>query len=1119
MKRSLTRILMAILLAIITSVPVWAETLTGSCGTNVTYSLDTESGILTISGTGSTNNYSYSNHSPWYSNRHAIKQVLINEGITSIGDYAFEVCDNVVSVTFNSPIVSIGEGAFYSCSSLTSITLPNSLTTLGRDAFCGCKQLASINIPSSVDSIGGGAFADCVSLPVIDNVRYADTYAVCGIYNKDSPSTIYNIKEGTRIIGTYAFSEGSFATSVTIPNTVVKIDGNAFSCSYDLASITIGNSVTYIGDRAFENCGKLTSINIPKSVMDIGKNAFSGCRFMRENFVNNSSCTSENNWGAQIIDKTKDGLLISGTQIVGCDKQAKSVLIPDYITSIEYEAFAGCRELTTINIPNSVIYIGSSAFKGCTGLKSASIPNTITHICISTFESCTSLISLIIPNSVINIGSSAFKNCSSLTSIIIPASVKTIESYAFQSCTSLTKVQLSDGLTTIMTDAFDKCRKLESMTLPSSITTLGNYFISDCKDLYAPFPKIVKTNVSIVGTLHVPSGAAQWFRDNGWRATSIEEDIDMDFIVASGTFDNINWKISGNTLTFTSKSGTKSPMTSYYTKLTKIEDVSSADLANYKKYPWYEYRLKIKHVVISEDVASVGWGCLYGANNLESITTYTPQIRIGSDYSKCFLEIFGRSFDKTGRFMGAEQSAFYDLAVPKTLSKIVYKGSVFGISYFSGEEARRIRSSSDGYGEWLHYNEYHPTNPLEIFADNVTEFVYTHTMALKNTKLYLTYTGEVYHQIFKDLADLYSLTINTTGVSTMSGAFYSLFGSATNNQSMMYGGGGYYIPLNLKEVHLMEGVTTIPEKCFNNVTSLEKVYLPSTLRGVQNNAFRNCDGLTDIYVNAAMPPSAKDDSFDGVNVFLCTLHVPYDSKQYYSIAKGWKDFYTIDNDADIRLTIVKNIENAGQIIGSTSYMNGETTNITAVANGGYKFVEWTDEDGNRITNKSVLSVVASASCTYCAVFEPISNTGTVVCAATNNSITLNWERNTEVNYYKILLYTNPEMEDPVKEVIVDANGKIITKAANDNLKVNISELESSTYYHYRIVGYNTEDNILDVFVGSFETTEATAINDISEDNDDIIAIYNIRGERLHEMTRGINIIRTRKGTTKTILIK
>lgn len=665
-------------------------------------------------------------------------------------------------------------------------------------------------------------------------------------------------------------------------------------------------------------------------------------------------------------------------------------------------------------------------------------------------------------------------------------------------------MELPDELTTIKQYAFNGCKKLDTMTLPSGITTLGNNFISHCKHLYAPFPKIVKANISLTGTLHVPTGATSTFRDNGWSATYIYDDIDMGFLIASGTYNNLKWELEGSTLTISSTYGTPAMAIPYKT----IGGAKSLDLTG---YPWYEYRFSVKHVVI-KGLKSLGVECLRDMD-LQSLTTNTHLVgQLDNTEDDQLFYCFGTDYVKSVTENSVRYSV-YKFRVPSSLKKIIYTGDQFASFFFVG-------GSKNSY-TGIKTEEYHPKYPLELIADRVTNIITTYSSqkALGNTKLYLTYTGEAKSGMLDDLGDLYSLTINSTGVATKGGAFYTLFGSAYYNKEMMYGEGGYYIPMNLKELHLMEGVTTIPESCFKNVTSLEKVYLPSTLRGVQENAFLNCDGLTDIYVNAAMPPSAKENSFDGVNLFLCTLHVPYDSKEYYSIAKGWKDFYSIDNDADIRLTILKNIENAGQIIGTTSYMNGETTNITAVANGGYKFVEWTDEDGNRISDKPVLSIVATTSCVYHAIFAPISNTGTVECTVNGISTTLTWKSNDQDEYYKIQLYTSPDMEDVVKEIVVDTNEQKITSATSDEISVEISGLDSFTRYYYRVAVYDSEGNVLDVYIGSFETTENTSIIDISSEDDTILEIYNISGEKIELLDRGFNIIRMKNGTTKKIFIK
>ena len=132
----------------------------GTCGENLTWSLDNE-GTLTISGTGEMNNYVYfydSDIGKGY--RQSIKRVVIEEGVTSIGDNAFTTnCRGITDVTIPDSVTSIGESAFEGCA-LTSINLPEGVTSIGPGAFMDCK-LTSINLPDSVTSIGGNAFTNC----------------------------------------------------------------------------------------------------------------------------------------------------------------------------------------------------------------------------------------------------------------------------------------------------------------------------------------------------------------------------------------------------------------------------------------------------------------------------------------------------------------------------------------------------------------------------------------------------------------------------------------------------------------------------------------------------------------------------------------------------------------------------------------------------------------------------------------------------------------------------------------------------------------------------------------------------------------------------------------------
>ena len=238
----------------------------GTCGENLTWSLDNE-GTLKISGTGEMNNYVHSYDSDigkGYSK--SIKRVVIEEGVTSIGDNAFTAnCGGITDVTIPEGVTSIGANAFESCG-LTSINLPDSVTSIGENAFSNCTKLKSVTIPRNVSSIGKNAFKSWFdsALESInvdpDNSYYCSVDGV--MYNKDM----------TKIV---AFPYGK--TSVTLPDTLTSIDENAFYECEKLESVIIPNGVKSIGKSAFEGCRKLKSITIPESIESIGTNAFFDC--------------------------------------------------------------------------------------------------------------------------------------------------------------------------------------------------------------------------------------------------------------------------------------------------------------------------------------------------------------------------------------------------------------------------------------------------------------------------------------------------------------------------------------------------------------------------------------------------------------------------------------------------------------------------------------------------------------------------------------------------------------------------------------------------------------------------------------------------------------------------
>lgn len=349
--------------ALLVSTFLHAEVVSGTCGPKLTWSFNTDTGLLKIEGSGEMDNYFYDTGEPWSSYCGRILAVELPEGLTTIGNCAFYGCSRITSISIPNSVTSIGWQAFYNCMSLTSMSIPNSVTHIGIYAFYGCIGLTSISIPNSVTSIGQNTFEGCSGL------------------------TAVSIPNSVSYIGSYAFYGCSGLTSISIPNSVSNIGENAFCGCSELTTVSIPNSVSNIGDWAFYNCSKLTAVSIPNSVSNIGAYAFCNCSGLTSIFIPNTVL----NIGERAFSGCSgltDPIIVNDMFVFLPESFKGAYSIPSNITKIIGGAFEDCSGLTSIIIPNSVTNIGAHAFFGCNGLTSISIPNSVTYIGTYAFLSC-----------------------------------------------------------------------------------------------------------------------------------------------------------------------------------------------------------------------------------------------------------------------------------------------------------------------------------------------------------------------------------------------------------------------------------------------------------------------------------------------------------------------------------------------------------------------------------------------------------------------------------------------------------------------------------------------------------------------------------------------------------
>ncbi|MBR6046885.1 MAG: leucine-rich repeat protein [Bacteroidaceae bacterium] len=514
-------------------------------------------------------------------------------------------------------VTLIGNSAFNKCSELASITIPESVTSIESNAFSGCSNLHTVSLKSN---------------PIVSKAYTANS-SLKKIFGEQVQEYIVN--GNVTSIGSYAFSECSNVTSVTI-----------------------GNNVTSIGENAFSNCSGLTSVRI--------SDLTAWCQI---SFSKSSSGNSYSNPACMAHH-----LFLNGEEI-------KDLVIPSNVNSISNLAFWACHGLTSVTIPSNVKSIGQSAFASCRGLTSANIENGVTNIEKWAFYNCQALTSVTIGNSVTSIGEGAFNKCPNLTSINIPQSVTSIGNNAFVGCSGLSSVTVctdylslsgmfpdsknvekliygegctktvSTGLTsvsevvlpktlqTIDAKTFYNFRNLKEITIPQSVTTIGENAFYGCSYLesvkvlvtdYSDFctNKIVSLIKSRIGKpvmlidengneikdFRIPEGVTTvgeyaFCNCSGLTSVLIPSSVTSISQQAFSGCNNVEKLIYGEGCTKTVSTGLTSVSEVVLPKTLQTIDANA----------FYNFR-NLKTITIPQSVTSIGQHAFYGCAALASVT-------------------------------------------------------------------------------------------------------------------------------------------------------------------------------------------------------------------------------------------------------------------------------------------------------------------------------------------------------------------------------------------------------------------------------------------------------------------------------------------------------------------
>lgn len=347
---------------------------------------------------------------------------------------------------------------------LTEVVIEDGVTEIGNQTFQGCTGLTNVTIPDSVQKIGAWAFYLCEGLKSVDipaNVEIGNS--------SFRQSGLEQVTVSGGSVGQYAFHRNVSLKKIDI--NCETIGDEAFSGCDSLTDITLGSSVKILGDKVFYTCKNLENVEIPSTVTDIGEKTFYSCPKLKEAVIKAGTVKKDTLYNCQALTTLiiSDNATLDASFTAGYSKSTLNTVKIER-GEIGISAFNSCPNLTTVELGNGVTSVGDNAFSKCTALKSINIGDGVTSIGKNAFNGCTALTNANIGSGAI--GANAFQDCSGLASVTLGDGVTSIGANAFLRCTELTSMNIGSSVRTIENYAFSGCTALEEVTI--SAAQIGN---------------------------------------------------------------------------------------------------------------------------------------------------------------------------------------------------------------------------------------------------------------------------------------------------------------------------------------------------------------------------------------------------------------------------------------------------------------------------------------------------------------------------------------------------------------------------------------------------------------------------------------------------------------------
>ena len=760
--------------------------------------------------------------------------VTIPDGVRVIGENAFKNNDYILNVICPDSLEEIGYRAFHDCNNLQSVSLPETLKVINEGAFYYCENLKTLGhtgdgvLPKGLTTMGAKAFYFCKALE-------GDLV----------------IPEGVTSLSAGIFYNAYALTSITIPDTVTSMDANGdqFANCTAVTSVTLSKNLTELPKTAFFTCKSLKHLPDLSNVTSVGTSCFAGCAALEEMVIPESlTFVGANAFARSSLTEITVLGDPTGLDSAFYNSLNLTTFVAPKLTTIGKQMFQGCTALVNFIVPDNVTLIGERAFQGCTNLKTLTFPASYKAETLSfgltPFVSCPAFEGYVIEDgaSIVRTEDGTLlagggKVLVSLprdfkdTSYTVPDGVETISDYLFYKNTTITSVTLPASLKKIGTAAFQGCTKLTSIALPDGFTTLGEHAFDGCSGLktvtfgqsLTAVPAYAFSNCSALTAVDLPA-TVETVGNYAFRgcakatALSLKEGLTS---IGSNAF--YGWKaLKAITIpqSVTSLGG------SAFYDCNAAASIDCGSLTVIPERAFYNAKA-VKTVKLSDNVTSIGERAFYSCSLLETINWPSQLKTIGRQafyYARKLqnLDFSGTQLESIGN------SAFYQpyeartLAFPDTLQSIDSKAFAY-----------------------LNYNKTAYVTEVNIPASvtSLAKDAFYLASGLKNivvdanNPVYASSNGVV---MLKDTGDIY---IWPQGNETT-------------------------------EFTLPATMTEIPDKMFQNNTSLKKVIVPASVTKVGSYAFSSSK-IEEIYF---------EDSANGLTVGtfafyncpnLTSLRLPY----------------------------------------------------------------------------------------------------------------------------------------------------------------------------------------------------------------------------------------------------